>query len=508
MLKTYVEPGLVQYIYRNFPLTQIHPQAQKAAEAAECAGEQGKYWGMHEALFGNQDQWSGNSNALQVFKTLAGDLGVDQTQFDACLDDGKYASKVSADLQEGLAQGVTGTPAFRINGAEVSGAQPFSVFQEQIDYYLAGGQAPTLEVTADSYRSLGQADAPVVVTEFSDYQCPACAQVEQLMIPEMIAQYVDTGKVRFVYREFPISSIHPDAQKAAEAAVCAGEQGNYWDMHQKLFASQSEWTAEGVDPASFFKGYAQEMGLDTAAFSQCLDSGAATMTVRGEMMAGQEFGVNATPFFFVNDLPIRGGLPIEMMGRIIDYESAGGPMPAIVPQGEDWHVLGNRQTARAITVAFADYASPESAQHALEVLPQLKETYIDTGQLIYIFHPWSPSASSPSAQAAVAAECAGKLGKFWEMHDRLFTEQEAWTASSEPRTLFAGYAQSLGLDAAEFETCLDSEWARLRVEEGSVIAAIYGVPGAPVFLFNNGEGQQGSPTFEEFQTTIDSILDQ
>jgi protein-disulfide isomerase len=161
---------LVQYVYRNFPLSSIHPQAQKAAEAAECAGEQGKYWEMHESLFANQEQWSGNSNAVQIFKQLAGDLGVDQAQFDACLDGDKYLSKVNADQQQGIADGVTGTPAFRINGAAVSGAQPFATFQEQIDYYLAGGQAPTLEVPPDSYRSMGQADAPVVVTEFSDFQ--------------------------------------------------------------------------------------------------------------------------------------------------------------------------------------------------------------------------------------------------------------------------------------------------------------------------------------------------
>lgn len=125
---------------------------------------------MHDALFGSQEQWSGQQNAVQQFKVLAGELGVDQAQFDACLDGGNYAAKVSADLQEGAAAGVTGTPAFRVNGAAISGAQPFSVFQQQIDYFAAGGEAPTLEIGADSYRSLGQADAPVVVTEFSDFQ--------------------------------------------------------------------------------------------------------------------------------------------------------------------------------------------------------------------------------------------------------------------------------------------------------------------------------------------------
>ena len=157
-------------MFRNFPLYSIHPQAQKAAEAAECAGEQGKYWEMHDSLFEGQESWSGSQDAVNVFKGLASDLDLDQAQFDACLDDGTYADKVTADYQEGVQEGVSGTPAFRINGIALSGAQPFAAFQQQIEYLLAGGEPPTLEVSADSYRSMGQADAPVVITEFSDFQ--------------------------------------------------------------------------------------------------------------------------------------------------------------------------------------------------------------------------------------------------------------------------------------------------------------------------------------------------
>jgi protein-disulfide isomerase len=157
-------------VYRNFPLLSLHPQAQKAAEAAECAGEQGVYWEMHDALFESQEQWSGQGDAESTFVKLAGDLGLNEAQFEACLAEGQYADKVAADYQEGVAEGVSGTPAFRINGAALSGAQPFSAFQQQIEYYLAGGEPPTLTVDADSFRSMGQADAPVVVTEFSDFQ--------------------------------------------------------------------------------------------------------------------------------------------------------------------------------------------------------------------------------------------------------------------------------------------------------------------------------------------------
>jgi len=165
-----VNTGQVRYVFRNFPLNSIHPQAQKAAEAAECAGEQGQYWPMHDLIFEGQDQWSGNADAVAVFKTMAGDLDLDQAEFDACLDGGKYAAEVGADLEEALAAGLTSTPSFLINGQKVSGAQPFEAFQQKIDYYLAGGGPVELEVGADSYRSLGQPDAPVVITEFSDFQ--------------------------------------------------------------------------------------------------------------------------------------------------------------------------------------------------------------------------------------------------------------------------------------------------------------------------------------------------
>ncbi len=125
---------------------------------------------MHGKLFETQEQWSGNAEANDVFKQLAGELELDQSRFDACLDDGLFADRVAADVQEGEALGISGTPHFRINGMDLSGALPFEAFQEQIDYFLAGGESPTAEVGADSYRSLGEPDAPVVITEYSDYQ--------------------------------------------------------------------------------------------------------------------------------------------------------------------------------------------------------------------------------------------------------------------------------------------------------------------------------------------------
>lgn len=501
----YIDKGQVRYIFRHFPL-QFHAQALPAAQAAECAGEQGKFWEMHDALFENQAEWSGSADAQAYFGDLAEELGLARAEFEACVSSDKYAAKVQEDLEAGLADGVSGTPAFRINGVELSGAQPLAAFEQQIDYFLAGGQPPTLEVSADSYRSLGQADAPVVITMFSDYECPACAAVEADIIPGVIERYVESGQARLVFRDFPLTSIHPNAQKAAEAAVCAGEQGKYWEMHDTLFASRDEWTTAEGDPSSQLKELAAEIGVDEQAFADCLDSGEAAVAVEAEVLAGQMMGVNATPFFFIGELPVRGGMSVDDFGVMIDYVGAGGGPPAILPQTDVPTVLGNRQTASAITVAFVDYGSAESAQHALDVLPKLRETYVDTGQMVYVLHPWYSEAGSPSAQAAIAADCAGQQGSYWEMQERLFETQSEWLSAEDPGSLMRSYAQGLDLESASFDTCLNSSEAAMEVMAGKVVAAMYGVPGAPVFLFNNGQALEGAPSFEEFQSIIDSIL--
>jgi protein-disulfide isomerase len=327
------------------------------------------------------------------------------------------------------------------------------------------------------------------------------------VIPEIIKRYVDTGKARFVSREFPLTSIHPLAQKAAEAVVCAGKQDRYFEMHDKLFANQSEWTASGADPIKLYGGYATEIGLDTAAFNTCLDSGEAATAVKGDMLAGEQLGVSATPYFFIDKIPIRGGLSVEGFSAIIDYVLAGGSNVEIVPVG-NWRALGSTQTAKAAAVAFVDYADSKSRQFALEVLPQLRQTYIDTGQMLFVIHPWTSAKDTPSAYGAAAAECASQQGKGWEMYTKLFEEQSKWTQAANPQPLFTSYAQGLGLDTAKFEQCLSSPETAVAVQGGSVVAMMYGVPGAQTYLFNNSQSLSDSPTFEEFKTIIDSIVNQ
>lgn len=154
-------------------------------------------------------------------------------------------------------------------------------------------QPVNVVLTLDGESMKGDKNAKVVLVEFTDYQCPFCARHVHGTLPQIEAEYVKTGKVRYVTREFPLESIHPLAFKAAEAALCAGDQGKYWEMHARLFANQ-----RALAPSDL-TAHAQAVGLDQAKFTQCLDGGTKGAKVRRDLADGTKAGVNGTPAFFI-----------------------------------------------------------------------------------------------------------------------------------------------------------------------------------------------------------------
>lgn len=163
-------------------------------------------------------------------------------------------------------------------------------------------------------HSKGPQAAPITIIEFSDFQCPYCGKFWKETLPRLEAEYVKPGTVRFVYRHFAILGQHSVA--AAQAAECAAEQGKFWEYHDKLFASQGPFafTAQNL------KHYAKELGLDTAAFNQCLDSGKYAQKVEGETGTGQMLGLRGTPAFFINGRLLVGAHPFETFRSVIDEE--------------------------------------------------------------------------------------------------------------------------------------------------------------------------------------------
>ena len=177
--------------------------------------------------------------------------------------------------------------------------------------------APTLDMKSliDDDAIEGNANAPVTIIEWSDYECPFCARFYSQTLGQIRSQYIETGKAKLVFRDFPLN-FHQNAQKAAEAAECAGEQGKYYEMHDKLFE-------DGVDGGvSTFKNYAKNIGLDTSKFDECLDSGAMASEVAKDMQAGQSAGITGTPGFIINGKLVVGAQPFENFKQIIEAELA------------------------------------------------------------------------------------------------------------------------------------------------------------------------------------------
>ncbi len=204
---------------------------------------------------------------------------------------------------------------------------------------LSGGAAPSgdsvgtptaasvVEIDLEDDAVKGDANAPVTIVEFSDYECPFCGRHFRDTLPSIISNYVDTGKVKIVFKDFPLN-FHPNAQKAGEAAECAGEQGKYWEMHDKLFENQQ---ALGVDD---LKQYAKDIGLNSGNFDSCLDSGDQADEVRDDLSAGQSVGVSGTPANFVNGILVSGACPYSAFEDAIEAEL----------EGNDWAISNCRVT--------------------------------------------------------------------------------------------------------------------------------------------------------------------
>jgi protein-disulfide isomerase len=174
-------------------------------------------------------------------------------------------------------------------------------------------EEPRIQVASDGHPSKGPATAPVTIVEFSDFECPFCGRVEPTLT-QIQQKYGD--KIRLVFRQFPLVSIHPHAQKAAEAALCANEQGKFWEMHAAMFADQQKLDIPDL------KAKAGKLGVDQAKFDQCLDSSKFAERVKEDTKAGTVAGVTGTPAFFINGRAISGAQPYETIAGMIDEELA------------------------------------------------------------------------------------------------------------------------------------------------------------------------------------------
>lgn len=175
---------------------------------------------------------------------------------------------------------------------------------------------------------LGKADAPVTIVEFSDYQCPYCQRFATQVFTQLKRDYIDTGKVRYVFRDFPLTQIHPQAPKAHESAHCAGEQGQYWEMHDLLFQKQKDFSLVALS------GYAGDLGLQVEAFDACVKSGKHAAAIQQDSQDGTKAGVRGTPSFIIgmsgtgdtiSGTIIRGAQPFAKFQQVIELAQKTPP---------------------------------------------------------------------------------------------------------------------------------------------------------------------------------------
>ena len=180
-----------------------------------------------------------------------------------------------------------------------------------------------LETLATLARGVqkGDSTAEITIIEFGDFQCPSCGAFAQQVKPSVELAYIESGQAKFVFYDYPLTSIHPNAFLAARAARCAEDQGMFWEFHDELFRNQARWAVDPA-PAGRFAEYAESVGMNEGEFSSCVNSDAHAELVTANMQLGQVMGVNGTPTIFVN---VRGqrtrqtpGFDIQSIQTTID----------------------------------------------------------------------------------------------------------------------------------------------------------------------------------------------
>lgn len=179
--------------------------------------------------------------------------------------------------------------------------------------------AALLLLVADSLasRTKGSATAPITVYEMGDFQCPACREFALRTMPALDREYIQPGKVRFVFVNLPLTEIHPNAPIAAEAALCAARQGKFWAMHDALYLHQPEW-APLPDPRAALLALGDSVGADRRRLRACLASGATRTEVAQDAARARRSGARSTPTFYVEGGLLAGAAPVEVFRQVLD----------------------------------------------------------------------------------------------------------------------------------------------------------------------------------------------
>ena len=377
----------------------------------------------------------------------------------------------------------------------------------------------------------GPADAAVTIVAVSDFQCPFCSRVEPT-ITQVLQDY--KGKVRVVWRNNPLP-FHQNAMPAAELAMEAMEQGGsdkFWKAHDKLFSNQQALARDNLD------GYAKELGLDMTKYKNALDNHTHKAKIEADQAMAAKFDARGTPAFFINGRFLSGAQPIDKFKEIIDDElkradklvksgvaknqlyaaltknalaqksAAAAPdapqQPRRLPDPKAVYnvpvgsspVLGPSDALVTI-VEFSDFQCPFCSR-VEGTVKQIHETYGKDVRVVFKQNPLPfHNNAGPAAEASLEAR---DQGKFWEMHEKLFANQQALEKDK-----LEGYAKDLNLNLTKFKTALETNKHKAEIDADQKLARDLGASGTPSF-FINGRSLRGAQPFDAFKAVIDEEL--
>ena len=529
--------GKVRVVWKNNPLA-MHPNAIPAALLAEEARAQGgdaKFWAAHDALFD-----SAPALDRAALGKVAAKTGLKKASVEKALDEKAHMARIWRDQQLVASLGARGTPIFFVNGRKVIGAVPYEAMKAVVEEELAKAEALVKSGVArrDVYAKIaekgatapvmidapapaaspnataakvplrqddpvrGPAMAKVTVALFSDFQCPFCGKVEPALKQLLEAYPKD---VRLVWKHLPLS-FHPNAAPAAKAAEAARAQGKFWEMHDRLFASQS------LLSDALYAQAAKDVGLDVARFERDRADEKLARRLQEDQQAAASAGATGTPTMFVNCRKLVGAKGLPELKAIVDEEiakadamlskgatfdagfydricaanvaSAPPPAPAAAAAPKTGVKVAirpddpakGRADAPVTVVEFSDFQCPFCSR-AEPAVQEIEKSYGKDVRVVWKHLPLSFHQNA--MPAALAAEAARAQGKFWPMHDRLFANQQSLTAAA-----FEQYARELGLDLARFRAAVAAPETRKRVEEDVALAGAVAVGGTPTFVVN------------------------
>jgi protein-disulfide isomerase len=528
-------PDKVRIVWKNNPLPfhKAAPAAHEAAMAVFEVGGNDAFWKFHELAFQNQKDLTPAN-----FETWAKQSGVDVAKFKAVLAKGTAKAKVDEDMKMSQSIGARGTPNFRINGVEVSGAQPVSKFKEVIDKELseaqrimaAGtaaskvylervktnfGEAKKAEPTKDEkpqepaedttiWRASvmkddpfkGPADALVTLVVFSEFQCPFCKRVEPTL-KKLVEEY--KTDLRIVWKDNTLP-FHQRAKPAATLARMAYEKkGNagFWQAHDALFDKQP--ALEDAD----LEAVAKQVGLDWGQVKAAIESDKYKSKIQESMDMATDLKARGTPHFFANGFRIQGAQPYEKFKEVIDKrlaeakaivargvaksavydeimkeaKGAEPPEEKVVPAPGVESPSKGTPGAKVVVQLWSDFQCPFCSR-VNPTMKQIEEEYKGKVKIVWRDLPLPFHEDAPlAAQAAREAfEQKGSAG-FWKFHDALFESQKSEGGIKRPN--LEKIAQEQGLDMTKFKAALDSGKHKAKVEADAKIASDAGIQGTP-----------------------------